>query len=198
MLIEPLLLLLKASVVALVLGIGLGATPGDVAYLWRRPRLLLRSLDAMCLVLAAAGHALLAVEGRPLLALGWLPAVTLAALTLVALAIGHVLGGPDPADRAALAVACATRHVWLTYPIAAALPGVRALSEAREAVVDGPCWSPCQMTNSRERTRSPVIVGSGGNGPLWPISLGMSTLTSRMLRTGVLVRLLPSKPSTST
>ena len=29
---------------------------------------------------------------------------------LLAVAIGHVLGGPHPDDRTALAIACATRH----------------------------------------------------------------------------------------
>ena len=47
---ETLLLVLKLSVVALIFGIGLGSTPADLAYLWRRPRLLARSLVAMYVV----------------------------------------------------------------------------------------------------------------------------------------------------
>jgi bile acid:Na+ symporter, BASS family len=42
-----LVLVLKLSIVALIFSIGLGSTPADVTYLWRRPALLVRSLLAM-------------------------------------------------------------------------------------------------------------------------------------------------------
>lgn len=45
-----LLLLIKLSVVALIFAIGLSSTPADLAYLWRRPWQLLRSLAAMYIV----------------------------------------------------------------------------------------------------------------------------------------------------
>ena len=41
------LLALKVSVAGLVFAIGLGSTAADLAYLWRRPWLLLRSVLAM-------------------------------------------------------------------------------------------------------------------------------------------------------
>jgi len=44
---EVLLLLLKLSVAAIILAIGIDSTPRDIAYLWRRPMLLLRSVIAM-------------------------------------------------------------------------------------------------------------------------------------------------------
>jgi BASS family bile acid:Na+ symporter len=246
---EPLLTALKVSVAALILAIGLGSTPADLGYLWRRPRLLLRSVLAMYLVvpLAAlvlvkvvplspgvktallvlaisagapllprklmrlgregyvfslvvtssllavvlvpawvavlAAHfnretavtpvvvattiartflaplllgmllrwplsrvadrlsdgilkaggivlllgavALLALQGRLLLEAGWWPLLALAGLTLVALLVGHVLGGPDPDDRTALAVCCATRHVGIAILAASVAPGPR-------------------------------------------------------------------------
>jgi predicted Na+-dependent transporter len=48
------LLVVKLSVVALILAVGLSASPADVAYLWRRPALLARSLVAMYVVVPAA------------------------------------------------------------------------------------------------------------------------------------------------
>ncbi len=44
---------------------------------------------------------------------------------LVALAIGHLLGGPNPDDRTALAAACATRHLGIAIVVAMAFPGTR-------------------------------------------------------------------------
>lgn len=244
---ETLLLVLKLSVVALIFGIGLGSTPADLAYLWRRPRLLARSLVAMYLVvplvilllakvlpmttavrtavlvlavsagapllpkrlmklgregyvfslvvtsslvaivavplwveliaavfgrdaqvdplrlaaliakaflaplllgmavrrllrsvdervserlltgaaivLAAAAVGLLVLHGHLVVEAGWRPVVGLLSMTLIALAIGHLMGGPDPGDRTALAVSCATRHVGVAVLAASAVPG---------------------------------------------------------------------------
>jgi len=246
---ETLLLVLKLSVVALIFAIGLGSTPADLVYLWRRPRQLARSLLAMYVVvpvaallmartlplpvavktailvlaisagapllprklmklgregyvfslvvtssllavvavpawlrilgtlfgreaeldpgavalviaksflaplvlgmllrwplssvaerlsqwllgaagatLTAAGLALLVLHGGALVAVGVVPLLALAATTLVALAIGHALGGPDPDDRTALAVSCATRHVGIALLAASTVPGPR-------------------------------------------------------------------------
>lgn len=242
-----LLLALKVSVVALIFGIGLGATAADLAYLWRRPRQLVRSLAAMYLVvplvilllakvlpmtpgvrtavlvlavsagapllpkklmklgregyvfslvvtsslvaiaavplwieliaavfgrdaevdtvrlaaliakaflgplllgmgarsllgraservserllafagivLAIAGAGLLVLHGNLVLAAGWRPVVGLLSMTLIALAVGHLMGGPEPGDRTALAVCCATRHVGIAVLAASAVPG---------------------------------------------------------------------------
>ena len=246
---ETLLLVLKLSVVALIFAIGLGSTPADLVYLWRRPRQLARSLLAMYVVvpvaavvltrtlplpvavktailvlaisagapllprklmklgregyvfslvvtssllavvavpawlrilgtlfgreaeldpgavalviaksflaplvlgmllrwplssvaerlsqwllgaagatLTAAGLALLVLHGGALVAVGVVPLLALAATTLVALAIGHAFGGPDPDDRTALAVSCATRHVGIAMLAASTVPGPR-------------------------------------------------------------------------
>lgn len=55
---EALLTLLKLSVGALILAIGMGSTFSDLAYLWRRPGLLLRSLLAMYVLVPLAAFAL--------------------------------------------------------------------------------------------------------------------------------------------
>ena len=44
-------LVLQISIIAMVFGFGLKATPDDLLYLWRRPGLLLRSLVAMLVVM---------------------------------------------------------------------------------------------------------------------------------------------------
>ncbi len=48
--VAALLLLLKVSVMAVILAIGMDSTREDLTYLWRRPGLLLRSLLAMYVV----------------------------------------------------------------------------------------------------------------------------------------------------
>lgn len=57
-------------------------------------------------------------------AVAWL---ALAGLTVAAMAAGHLLGGPGPQDRTALAVCCATRHIGIAALAAGALPGERTL-----------------------------------------------------------------------
>ena len=49
-------------------------------------------------------------------------------MTAVALAIGHALGGPDPADRTALAISCASRHVGIAMLAASTAPGPRTVA----------------------------------------------------------------------
>jgi BASS family bile acid:Na+ symporter len=82
-------------------------------------------LKAGGIVLLLGAVALLALQGRLLLEAGWRPLLALAGLTLVALLVGHVLGGPDPDDRTALAVCCATRHVGIAILAASVAPGPR-------------------------------------------------------------------------
>jgi BASS family bile acid:Na+ symporter len=48
-----LLILLKASIAALIFAIGMTATTEDIVYLWRRPALLLKSIIAMYVVMPA-------------------------------------------------------------------------------------------------------------------------------------------------
>ena len=57
-----LLLALKVLVAALIFAIGLGSTPGDLAYLWRRPGLLLRSVVAMYVAVPLAILALVLLD----------------------------------------------------------------------------------------------------------------------------------------
>jgi BASS family bile acid:Na+ symporter len=82
-------------------------------------------LGAAGAALTAAGLALLVLHGGALVAVGVVPLLALVATTLVALAIGHALGGPDPDDRTALAVSCATRHVGIAMLAASTVPGPR-------------------------------------------------------------------------
>ena len=51
----------------------------------------------------------------------------IAAFTIAALLTGHLLGGPNPSDRASLAIACASRHIGLALLIAANARGQHAL-----------------------------------------------------------------------
>jgi len=58
---EGLLLLLKVSVGLLILAIGMGSTFSDLAYLWRRPALLVRSLLAMYVLVPLAAFVLVSL-----------------------------------------------------------------------------------------------------------------------------------------
>jgi BASS family bile acid:Na+ symporter len=83
------------------------------------------------LVLVALVAALLVIQNHSIFPLLWqaLPAVALFAAG--SLAIGHLLGGPDPSERTALAVAAVTRHPGLAilvatsvFPDGRLLPGI--------------------------------------------------------------------------
>jgi BASS family bile acid:Na+ symporter len=120
-------------------------TPGDVAGVvipsffaplalgmlvrWLEPHASERIADRLLAVVGAiftvCALSLLVLNFGLLFAAGWTAISTLAALSLAALVTGHVLGGPDPEDRTALAVCCATRHVGLAVLMAAAVPGPR-------------------------------------------------------------------------
>jgi predicted Na+-dependent transporter len=97
---------------------------------WRFPTLaerIGRMLMAVAgLVLTVSAVVLLSLHWDLLLQAGWPGVATLAGLILAALAVGHLLGGPAPEDRTALAIACATRHLGIAVLVAASLPGPRA------------------------------------------------------------------------
>jgi len=65
------------------------------------------------------GHLLREVPLRAFVALG--------GLLLIALILGHLLGGPDQDERTALAITCSTRHVGLAVLVAASMPGPYAV-----------------------------------------------------------------------
>jgi BASS family bile acid:Na+ symporter len=114
------LVIAKAFLAPLVLGMLLRWPLSSVA-----ERLSEWLLGAAGTALTAAGLALLVLHGGALVAVGFVPLLALVATTLVALAIGHALGGPDPDDRTALAVSCATRHVGIAMLAASTVPGPR-------------------------------------------------------------------------
>ena len=63
---------------------------------------------------------------------------TIALLTVVSIAGGHLLGGPVPEDRTALAIACSLRHPGLALMIAKVeLPGERIVSVVLAYIVIG-------------------------------------------------------------
>jgi predicted Na+-dependent transporter len=113
-------LLGKAFLLPLAIGMGIRALAPAAAE--RLADLLLKIGGA---VLTIGGLALLAI-GWPLLReAGWISILVLALMTGAALAVGHLMGGPDPEDRTALAIACATRHLGIAVLVAAAVPGQR-------------------------------------------------------------------------
>lgn len=75
------------------------------------------------LVLTVSALVLLVMHWQLLVRAGWPALLALSALTLISLIIGHLMGGEEPGERTALAVACATRHLGLAILVAAAVPG---------------------------------------------------------------------------
>lgn len=84
-------------------------------------------LKAVGVVFSACALTLLATHWQLIAAIFGLPLLALGGFTLAALGVGHLMGGPDPNDRTALAVTCATRHVGVAMVIAAATPGPRTV-----------------------------------------------------------------------
>jgi predicted Na+-dependent transporter len=84
-----------------------------------------RLMGVAGLVLTVCAVGLLVLHWEVLLDASWAGVLALIALVAMALAIGHVLGGPAHDDRTALAVACASRHIGIAVLVAASLPGPR-------------------------------------------------------------------------
>jgi len=88
--------------------------------------------------------------------------LALAALIVVALAIGHFLGGPAEDDRSVLAVACATRHIGIAVLVAASLPGPRtaviiAVYIVTSAAISFPYIRWRRAVAARKPTTSPAV-----------------------------------------
>lgn len=79
-------------------------------------------MNAVGAVFAIAALLLLLTNLALVAKVGWIGFLSLAVFSLVSLAVGHALGGPQDADRTALAIACSTRHVGLAVVIASAAP----------------------------------------------------------------------------
>lgn len=77
------------------------------------------------LAMTLAAVVLLAVNWHLVLEVRWQGIAALALLILIALVIGHLVGGPQEENRSALAVACATRHIGVAVVVATSLPGGR-------------------------------------------------------------------------
>jgi BASS family bile acid:Na+ symporter len=84
-------------------------------------------LKVVGIVFSASALTLLATHWQLIAAIFGLPLLALGGFTFAALGVGHLMGGPDPNDRTALAVTCATRHVGVAMVIAAATPGPRTV-----------------------------------------------------------------------
>ncbi len=116
------LMIVKAFLLPLEVGMGLGAL---------FTRLVARVADRLGtlagLVLVAASLVLLAMNWELLLQVRLSGLLALAVLLLIAIAIGHFLGGPEESDRTALAIACATRHIGIAVVVAAMFPGPRTI-----------------------------------------------------------------------
>lgn len=96
---------------------------------WLIPEISSRMSEKLLMVggtiLAACILILLITNGSLILEAGWPAILTLAAMTLVAMTVGHIMGGPDPDNRTVLAISCATRHAGLMVLVAATVPGPR-------------------------------------------------------------------------
>src|SRR5262249_38590772 len=79
----------------------------------RRPVMLVAGLVLVTVLLS-----LLVLHFRAVLEVGPLSLGAIAILTFASLAVGHLLGGPEPGNRTCLALASSTRHVGLAAVIA--------------------------------------------------------------------------------
>jgi BASS family bile acid:Na+ symporter len=108
------------KVLAITIGAPLAAGIA-IARFWPRAAKLSKRLGTLALVLLAVGAAFaLYAEGPKVAArigngLLWVTA----AIVLFGLLVGHILGGPDPGNRGALALATSARHPGLAIALAA-------------------------------------------------------------------------------
>jgi BASS family bile acid:Na+ symporter len=79
-------------------------------------------------LIALSAPAVLAIGFRLVFEVGLTLLLAFATFTLAAIVAGHLLGGPNPADRTSLAIACASRHIGLALLIAANARGQHALA----------------------------------------------------------------------
>jgi BASS family bile acid:Na+ symporter len=86
--------------------------------------------------------------------------VALLILMLIATAIGHILGGPCSEHRAALAMACCTRHVGVVAILAATIPGAHTLVYLVVYIVCSSIISLSYLHWGHRNMRAPAQVAS--------------------------------------
>lgn len=104
---------LVAQLVPLALGM-LVTRLAPRASAWLEPRL--AKVGGMMLLLLLA-LALIDIW-KPVVTAGWRVSLAIALVTALAIAIGHALGGPDPATRTATGISCAARNPGLALVVA--------------------------------------------------------------------------------
>lgn len=99
---------------------------------WLFPELSARTSDKLMgiagALLAGAALILLASHWQVFALIHWRDVAVLILAMLLAIAVGHLLGGPGPDNRTVLAVACATRHIGIAVLVAGAFPNSNTLA----------------------------------------------------------------------
>jgi predicted Na+-dependent transporter len=112
----------KTILLPILLGMGLRFAFPATSERWSN-----RVMSVAWIVLAVSGILLLILHRDHLAGLTWQGIGALVALMIAGLVIGQILGGPDPNDRAALAIACSARHIGIALVVAAEFVGPRTL-----------------------------------------------------------------------
>ena len=107
---------LASVLVPLAIGVAVRAVAPAFAARIAKPA----ALSGMVVLVAAFLPVLVADWKKLVGAVGTGMVGALAAFTVVGVAVGHLLGGPDPDDRTDLALACGTRHPGVALAIAGA------------------------------------------------------------------------------
>jgi len=115
-------MIVKAFLLPLAIGMAIGAIAPKLAGRFAGP---LAAIAGLALTIGSL--VLLALHWDVFLDVHWEGVASLLVLLVIAMAIGHLLGGPEPGDRTALAIACATRHIGIAVIVAAMFPGPRTI-----------------------------------------------------------------------
>ena len=147
----------KAFLLPLALGMLLRAVAPTLS-----ERVADRVLALAGLGLTLARLALLVLHWQLFSALRGPGMAALVVLLLLALAIGHLLGGPHPDDRTALAIACATRYIGVAVIVATAFRGPRTMVLLAAYIVASAVVSIPHLQWRRRRTRAeePMVKGA--------------------------------------
>jgi BASS family bile acid:Na+ symporter len=109
--------------VPLLAGVCIRSVAPSIADRVTRP---LATISSVLLILAFV--AVLLEEWRPIVSIvGQFTLGTAAVFVVVGLAVGHLLGGPDPKERTVLALSTSTRHPAVALAIAQDFPDKPAL-----------------------------------------------------------------------
>ena len=154
--IDVMMVMVKAFLLPLAIGMLLRAVAPTLS-----ERFANRTVTLAGVVLTLAGLTLLVTHWQLFIEVHWQGMVALVVLLLLAVAIGHSLGGSHPDDRTTLAIACATRHIGIAVIVATAFRGPRTMVLLAAYIVASAVVSIPYLQWRRRQARGDEAIAGG-------------------------------------